>query len=108
MHTADSFIVDTPHGRLAGAARGQGEPAILCIHGNSFCKEIFEHILASNVTSTNRVILFDLPGHGGSENALGKFSLLGRFTAYLRFQKVQSCSNLLFSPNVPWNSAVLR
>jgi pimeloyl-ACP methyl ester carboxylesterase len=71
----DEIVVETTHGVLRGLANGKGEPAILCIHGNSFCLNIFQHILTSDLTKKHRVIAFDLPGHGGSSDAPGKYSV---------------------------------
>ncbi|MCE8006155.1 alpha/beta hydrolase [Aestuariivita sp.] len=42
-------------------------PDILFLHGNSACKEAFEHKFA-HFHKTNRVIAFDVPGHGVSDN----------------------------------------
>jgi pimeloyl-ACP methyl ester carboxylesterase len=68
----DGIVAETSHGVLRGMANGEGEPAILCIHGNSFCLNIFEHILTSDLTKKHRVIAFDLPGHGRSTDAPGE------------------------------------
>jgi hypothetical protein len=66
----DKLVVETSHGVLRGYSKGKGEPAILCIHGNSFCLSIFEHIIVN--TKGHRVVAFDLPGHGASSDAHGK------------------------------------
>jgi pimeloyl-ACP methyl ester carboxylesterase len=66
----DKLVVETTHGVLCGVSRGKGEPAILCIHGNSFCMGIFEHIVMN--TKGHQVVAFDLPGHGSSSDAVGK------------------------------------
>jgi len=44
-------------------------PAILLIHGNSFCLKVWKHIFNSPLAETHRIIAFDLPGHGSSEDA---------------------------------------
>jgi pimeloyl-ACP methyl ester carboxylesterase len=51
-------------------AASSKEPALLLIHGNSFCSKVFRHILSSEklLTVCSQIIAFDLPGHGDSEN----------------------------------------
>lgn len=64
-------IVETAHGKIAVADTGPSDrhtgPPILFLHGNSACKEAFEHQFAQ-FRDTHRVIAFDLPGHGASDN----------------------------------------
>src|SRR5262245_7508317 len=61
--------IDTPHGALAYTDdRGAG-PAVLFVHGNSSCKEIFARQLGDARLARFRRIAFDLPGHGASANA---------------------------------------
>lgn len=60
---------DTAHGRLAWADTGSEGPAVLLIHGNSSCKEIFGRQLVSELALGYRMIAFDLPGHGASSDA---------------------------------------
>ena len=67
--TSASKRVDTPHGRLAYVDSGGAGPAVLFVHGNSSCKEIFARQLESPLFSRRRLIAFDLPGHGESANA---------------------------------------
>jgi pimeloyl-ACP methyl ester carboxylesterase len=43
--------------------------AVLLIHGNSACKEIFRHQFESELARRLRLIAFDLPGHGDSDDA---------------------------------------
>lgn len=61
--------VETSHGTLAYSEAGSGSPALLLLHGNSFCKKIWKHILRSDLAKSHRIIAFDLPGHGDSSNA---------------------------------------
>jgi len=44
-------------------------PAVLLIHGNSSCKEIFRHQFDCTLGSSFRLIALDLPGHGASTDA---------------------------------------
>ncbi len=64
-----SRTFETVHGRLACVDTGGAEPAVLFIHGNSSCKEIFGRQLESDLAVRHRLIAFDLPGHGASSNA---------------------------------------
>ena len=49
-------------------SEGDG-PAVLMIHGNSFCKEVFRRQFESPLGERFRLIAMDLPGHGASGNA---------------------------------------
>ncbi|MEM6464458.1 MAG: alpha/beta fold hydrolase [Pseudomonadota bacterium] len=61
-------ILTTAHGRIAVADTGDSEkPALLFLHGNSACKEAFYKQFRS-LSDTHRIIAFDLPGHGVSDN----------------------------------------
>lgn len=48
--------------------KGVGEP-LLFIHGNSACKEVWQHQLALLGQLGMTFLAIDLPGHGGSDNA---------------------------------------
>lgn len=61
-------MIDTRHGRVAVIDTGGDGPAILAIHGNSACKEAFTRVFAA-FRSSHRMVAFDLPGHGASDNA---------------------------------------
>lgn len=66
--------VETAHGQLAymeseGPGSERGAPAVLFIHGNSSCKEMFGRQFASPMAERYRFIAFDLPGHGQSSDA---------------------------------------
>jgi pimeloyl-ACP methyl ester carboxylesterase len=45
------------------------KPLVLFIHGNSSCKEVFRHQLASDIGRKFHCVAMDLPGHGDSANA---------------------------------------
>ena len=62
------YKIATEHGRIAVMEAGTGNKPILFVHGNSSCKEVFEHQF-NHFSKNHRVIAFDLPGHGQSENA---------------------------------------
>jgi pimeloyl-ACP methyl ester carboxylesterase len=67
-----SFTLDTPHGLISVIDTGlkNSAPALLLIHGNASSSKVWQHIFASpHITASNRVIAFDLPGHGASSNA---------------------------------------
>ena len=60
-------LMKTRHGPVAVADTGGDGPPILCLHGNSSCKEVFRYVFAA-FCDTHRLIAFDLPGHGVSSN----------------------------------------
>ncbi len=61
--------VETRHGKVAiSESDGSGHP-LLMIHGNSSCRQVFRHQLASELGRRYRIIVMDLPGHGDSEDA---------------------------------------
>lgn len=62
-------FTDTAHGRISWADTGSDGPAVLLIHGNSSCKEIFGRQLVSELGLGYRMIALDLPGHGQSSDA---------------------------------------
>ena len=65
----DSGFVETDFARIAYCqSRGEG-PAILLIHGNSSCKEVFARQFSAPALGDYRLIAIDLPGHGASEDA---------------------------------------
>ena len=64
-----SSLVETPHGRLSAIDTGGAGTPVLFIHGNSACKEVFARQLAAPFADRYRLIAFDLPGHGESDNA---------------------------------------
>lgn len=72
MTGARERMLQTTFGRIAVAdtdpAGGTDKPALLLLHGNSACKEAF-HKQFRSFADRYRVIAFDLPGHGVSDNA---------------------------------------
>jgi pimeloyl-ACP methyl ester carboxylesterase len=73
LNTNDSIrlhSIVTSHGRLAVAESGKdtGIPLLL-IHGNSFCRDVFLHQMQGPLAANYRLIAFDLPGQGQSDNA---------------------------------------
>ena len=72
--------VATSHGRIAVTDSGGPGAAVLLIHGNSACKEIFARQFESRLAHRFRLIAFDLPGHGASADAIdpaGTYSIPG-------------------------------
>jgi pimeloyl-ACP methyl ester carboxylesterase len=62
--------IKTSHADIAvSETSGKGLP-ILFLHGNSSCKEVFQHQLESPLGDTYRMIAMDLPGHGASGDAI--------------------------------------
>ena len=68
---AAETMLETTHGKIAvvdtGPPAQANGPDILMIHGNSACKEAFYNQF-EHFRSKHRVIAFDLPGHGMSDN----------------------------------------
>jgi pimeloyl-ACP methyl ester carboxylesterase len=63
------FRIETSHAQIAVAeSEGQG-PAVLFIHGNSSCKEVFRHQMTGAIGAQYRCLAMDLPGHGKSSDA---------------------------------------
>lgn len=63
------YTVQARSGRISVLdSQGRG-PAVLFIHGNSACKEIFKRQFESPLLRNFRLIAIDLPGHGKSDNA---------------------------------------
>jgi pimeloyl-ACP methyl ester carboxylesterase len=67
--TAKDSIVATSFGRIAVRDSGGDAPAALLIHGNSSNKDIFARQFESDLAKSYRLLAFDLPGHGQSEDA---------------------------------------
>ena len=61
--------IETSHGKIAYAQSRADGPAILLIHGNSSCKEVFSRQFSAPELSGFRLVAIDLPGHGESEDA---------------------------------------
>jgi len=65
-----SYRVDTSHGAIAVDEVGRGRTTVVFIHGNSSCRKIFRHQMMGALLYRCRLIAFDLPGHGDSDDAL--------------------------------------
>ncbi|KAF2193684.1 alpha/beta-hydrolase [Zopfia rhizophila CBS 207.26] len=66
------FTLQTEHGLICiqDTDLKNDAPALLLIHGNSSCSDIFKYILSDPVfLSSWRLITFDLPGHGASSDS---------------------------------------
>jgi pimeloyl-ACP methyl ester carboxylesterase len=63
------MFISTSHGTLAYEEYGQGDTVVLFIHGNSSCRKVFMRQMTSEFYEQYRMITFDLPGHGESENS---------------------------------------
>ena len=62
-------VLETSHGDIAFKESPGLGPAVLFIHGNSACKEVFDLQLDGESGHRFRMISFDLPGHGESSDA---------------------------------------
>lgn len=65
-----SYRVATSHGDLHVDDSGGDGPPLLMLHGNSSSCQVFARQLASPLPQTFRLIAFDLPGHGRSQDAI--------------------------------------
>ncbi len=61
--------LNTSHGAVAVVDNGATAPAVLLIHGNSMCWRAFAGQFDSPLSERFRLIAFDLPGHGASQDA---------------------------------------
>jgi pimeloyl-ACP methyl ester carboxylesterase len=67
---SDSAAHDSHFTRLhRRREHGQSGLPLLFIHGNSSCRGVFRHQLHGGLAKRHRLIAFDLPGHGQSNNA---------------------------------------
>ena len=62
-------MFETSHGNIAFKESSGSGPAVLFIHGNSACKEVFDLQFDGVPGQRYRMIAFDLPGHGESSDA---------------------------------------
>jgi len=65
----ETGFVETEFARIAYVQSRADGPAILLIHGNSSCKEVFSLQFSAQELNSWRLVAFDLPGHGASEDA---------------------------------------
>ena len=61
--------LQTSFGKIAVSETGQSPATILFVHGNSSSKAVFSKQFNSSLADNFRLVAFDLPGHGDSENA---------------------------------------
>jgi len=55
---------------IAYQEEGHGEQTLVFVHGNSMSSSIFDKQLSSSLKNKFRMLAFDLPGHGKSDNAI--------------------------------------
>jgi len=67
--SVQSYVVPTSHATIAVSESGGSGPAVVLIHGNSSCKEVFRNQMAGEIGRRWRCIALDLPGHGRSSDA---------------------------------------
>lgn len=63
------YSVPTAYGKISILDSKNEGPAVLLIHGNSACKEVFRKQFNDVLSKGYRLIAMDLPGHGRSEDA---------------------------------------
>lgn len=61
--------ISTSQGNVAVWDNQLSGKAIIFVHGNSACKEVFEKQMNSKIGRSYRVIAIDLPGHGKSDHS---------------------------------------
>lgn len=66
----ETHALRTSHGLIWVEQSGRGELPVLMIHGNSSCLEVFRRQIDGPLARQNRLIAFDLPGHGRSGDAI--------------------------------------
>jgi len=66
---ARALDFETSAGAIAGWEAGGGERCVLFLHGNSSTKAIFRSQFDSDLVRDYRLVAFDLPGHGASDDA---------------------------------------
>jgi pimeloyl-ACP methyl ester carboxylesterase len=67
--SVQSYVVPTSHATISVCESVGTGPAVVMIHGNSCCKEVFRNQMDGAVGARWRVIALDLPGHGRSSDA---------------------------------------
>jgi pimeloyl-ACP methyl ester carboxylesterase len=65
----NSGSITTRDGKIAWRQSAGTGPAIVLVHGNSASSQAFTRQLDGSLGRKHRVIAFDLPGHGESDNA---------------------------------------
>jgi pimeloyl-ACP methyl ester carboxylesterase len=66
----ETCALRTSHGLIWIEQSDHGELPVLLIHGNSSCLEVFRYQIDGLLGRQNRLIAFDLPGHGRSSDAI--------------------------------------
>jgi pimeloyl-ACP methyl ester carboxylesterase len=66
---ARALVFETSAGTIAGWEAGDGARCVLLLHGNSSTKAIFRGQFDSELARDYRLVAFDLPGHGASDDA---------------------------------------
>ena len=61
--------IETSHCQIAVSESPGDGPAVLLIHGNSSCKEVFRNQMNGPIGDIYRLVAMDLPGHGASADA---------------------------------------
>lgn len=71
MHQISSseYFVQTSQGNISVRDNQAEGPAVLMLHANSLCKEVFGRQFDSPLAQKYRFVAIDLPGHGKSDNA---------------------------------------
>lgn len=90
------YRVGTSHGNIAVAEIGKGETTVMFIHGNSSCAKVFEHQLLGPLSRSCRLVAFDLPGHGDSDDAIDPYRTYTRpgfAAAAIELSRLISVSN---------------
>ena len=67
--TTKTTNIDTSHCRIAVSESAGAGPAVLLMHGNSTCGQVFRNQLEGALGERYRLVAIDLPGHGNSANA---------------------------------------
>jgi pimeloyl-ACP methyl ester carboxylesterase len=62
-------MIATSHGSIAVEETGDDGIPVLLIHGNSFCRGVFRSLMQGENPKNHRLIAFDLPGCGESDDA---------------------------------------
>lgn len=64
-----NYILPTSHAAVSVCESPGSGPAVLLLHGNSSCKEVFRNQLEGDIGRRYRLVAIDLPGHGRSADA---------------------------------------
>ena len=69
MSFPEPSLVPTAQGRIAVHDNGVDGPAVVLLHGNSTCSQVFEHQFDAPFARRYRLVALDLPGHSASDDA---------------------------------------